>query len=383
MKLNKFNTIIVAAGRGIRFRHSTPKQFIKIGKDKILDININQILSHRLCDSVIVVLNKDFQKYYDCNKIKNRKLKFVIGRNSRQGSVLEGLKEIPKNNNSLIIHDAARPGIDHEIIDNLIKGLTKNVSCVIPILPLYDSIIKKNKSDLDSIKRKGLYRIQTPQIFRNNALSIKNLNINDEITDESEIIRKEKKNIKTIDGNERLLKITTLWDYKILKNILEKEKIYKVGNGFDVHKFSKQKGKQLFLGGVPIEHHYGLIGHSDADVLLHSITDAILGSISNGDIGSHFPPNNPKWKDVDSSIFLKKSIEILKKKKAKLINIDVTVICETPKILNYQDKIIKNISNITKLSIDDISIKATTTEGLGFIGRNEGIAVMSNVMIYI
>ncbi len=383
MKLNKFNTIIVAAGRGIRFRHSTPKQFIKIGKDKILDININQILSHRLCDSVIVVLNKDFQKYYDCNKIKNRKLKFVIGRNSRQGSVLEGLKEIPKNNNSLIIHDAARPGIDHEIIDNLIKGLTKNVSCVIPILPLYDSIIKKNKSDLDSIKRKGLYRIQTPQIFRNNALSIKNLNINDEITDESEIIRKEKKNIKTIDGNEKLLKITTLWDYKILKNILEKEKIYKVGNGFDVHKFSKKPGKQLFLGGVPIEHPYGLIGHSDADVVLHSITDAILGSISNGDIGSHFPPNNPKWKDVDSSIFLKKSMEILKKKKAKLINVDVTVICETPKILNYQDKIIKNISNITKLSIDDISIKATTTEGLGFIGRNEGIAVMSNVMIFI
>ena len=168
-----------------------------------------------------------------------------------------------------------------------------------------------------------------------------------------------------------------------MKNILEKEKIYKVGNGFDVHKFSKKPGKQLFLGGVPIEHPYGLIGHSDADVLLHSITDAILGSISNGDIGSHFPPNNPKWKDVDSSIFLKKSMEILKNKKAKLINVDVTVICETPKILNYQDKIIKNISNITKLSIDDISIKATTTEGLGFIGRNEGIAVMSNVMIYI
>lgn len=386
MKLNKFNTIIVAAGRGTRFKHSTPKQFIKIGTDNIIDININQFLSHKLCDSVIVVLNKDFQKYYDRNKIKNRKLKFVIGRSTRQGSVLEGLKEIPKNNNSLIIHDAARPGIDHEIIDKLIKGLTKNVSCVIPILPLYDSILKKNKSDLDtskSIKRKNLYRIQTPQIFRNNALSLRNLNINDEITDESEIIRKEKKNIKTIDGNERLLKITTLWDYKILKNILEKEKVYKVGNGFDVHKFSKQTGKQLFLGGVPIEHHHGLIGHSDADVLLHSITDAILGSISNGDIGSHFPPNNPKWKDIDSSFFLNKSIEMLKKKKGKLINIDVTVICETPKILNYQDKIIKNISNITKLSVDDISIKATTTEGLGFIGRNEGIAVMSNVMIYI
>ena len=306
---------------------------------------------------------------YDTINIKNNSINLI--------------KHIPKNNNSLLIHDAARPGIDHEIIDNLIKGLTKNVSCVIPILPLYDSILKINNSNLDSIERKDLYRIQTPQIFKNNALSIKNINLTDKITDESQIIRKEKKKIKTIEGKERLLKITSVWDYKILKNILEKEKIYKVGNGFDVHKFSKQTGKQLFLGGVPIEHHHGLIGHSDADVLLHSITDAILGSISNGDIGSHFPPNNPKWKDIDSSFFLKKSIEMLKKKRGKLINIDVTVICETPKIQNYQDKIIKNISNITKLSIDDISIKATTTEGLGFIGRNEGIAVMSNVMIYI
>ena len=168
-----------------------------------------------------------------------------------------------------------------------------------------------------------------------------------------------------------------------MKNILGKGKIYKVGNGFDVHKFSKKPGKLLLLGGVPIDHPYGLIGHSDADVLLHSITDAILGSISNGDIGSHFPPNNPKWKDVDSSLFLKKSMKLLKKKKARLINIDVTIICEKPKILNDHEKIIKNISNITKLSVDEISIKATTTEGLGFIGRNEGIAVMSNVMIYI
>ena len=383
MKLKKFDAIIVAAGRGKRFKHTTPKQYLKIGEQYIIDININQILSHRLCDSLIVVLNKDYQKYYDCNKIKSTKVKLVIGSNTRQGSVLEGLKHIPKNNNSLLIHDAARPGIDHEIIDNLIKGLTKNVSCVIPILPLYDSILKINNSNLDSIERKDLYRIQTPQIFKNNALSIKNINLTDEITDESQIIRKEKKKIKTIEGKERLLKITTVWDYKILKNILEKEKIYKVGNGFDVHKFSKKSGKILLLGGVPIDHPYGLIGHSDADVLLHSITDAILGSVSHGDIGSHFPPNDPTWKNANSSLFLKKSIEILKKKKAKLINIDVSVICETPKILNYQDKIIKNISNITKLSIDDISIKATTTEGLGFIGRNEGIAVMSNVMIYI
>ena len=232
MKLNKFDAIIVAAGRGKRFKHATPKQYLEIGEQYIIDININQILSHRLCDSLIVVLNKDYQKYYDFNKIKRKKVKLVIGTNTRQGSVLEGLKHIPKNNNSLLIHDAARPGIDHEIIDNLIKGLTKNVSCVIPILPLYDSILKINNSNLDSIERKDLYRIQTPQIFKNNALSIKNINLTDKITDESQIIRKEKKKIKTIEGKERLLKITSVWDYKILKNILEKEKIYKVGNGF-------------------------------------------------------------------------------------------------------------------------------------------------------
>ena len=168
----------------------------------------------------------------------------------------------------------------------------------------------------------------------------------------------------------------------VLMNIMIENKEYRTGSGFDVHAFSSKPSK-LILGGIKVDHQYGLIGHSDADVLLHSITDAILGSISKGDIGVHFPPTDKKWKDVESAVFLKKSIEILKKEGGKLINIDATVICEEPKIYKYNKKIVNNLSILTGLEADRISVKATTTEKLGFLGRNEGIAVMSSVMIRI
>ena len=201
-------------------------------------------------------------------------------------------------------------------------------------------------------------------------------------TDESEIMVKQGKKLKTIIGKESLLKITTEWDYMILMNIINQNKQYRTGSGFDVHAFSLKPSK-LILGGIEIDHQYGLIGHSDSDVLLHSITDAILGSISKGDIGIHFPPTDKKWKNIDSAIFLKKSIEILKNEGGKLINIDATIICEEPKIYKYNKKIIKNLSILTDLKTDRISIKATTTETLGFLGRKEGIAVISSVMIMI
>ena len=382
MSKKKFDAILLAAGKSSRFNIKVPKQYLYLGKKQILDYSIDQIYSHNLCNLLVVVVDKDYRSIYNSNSMKDKKIKFVFGGKSRQQSVINGIKSLPSTNNLILIHDAARPGIDHDIINKLIKILKKDVSCVIPLLPQHDSLVKNEKENNISINRQNLFRIQTPQVFQSNALKLKDFSKFPDATDESEIIVKKGEKLKTILGKEKLLKITTEWDYMVLKKIMIENKEYRTGSGFDVHAFSSKPSK-LLLGGIKVKHQYGLIGHSDADVLLHSITDAILGSISKGDIGIHFPPTDKKWKDVESAVFLKKSIEILKKEGGKLINIDATVICEEPKIYKYNKKIVNNLSILTGLEADRISVKATTTEKLGFLGRNEGIAVMSSVMIRI
>ena len=382
MSIKKFNAILLAAGISSRFNCSVPKQYLYLGKKQILDYSIDRIYNHKLCDLLIVVVDKNYRNIYNSNLIKNKRIKFVLGGESRQQSVINGIKSLPSSENLLLIHDAARPGIDHDIINKLIKVLDKNVSCAIPSLPQYDSLLKNEKKSNISISRQNLFRIQTPQVFQSNALKLNDFLKYPDATDESEIVLKKGKKLKTIPGKEKLLKITSEWDYMILRKIMNEDKEYRTGSGFDVHAFSSKPSK-LVLGGIEINHQYGLIGHSDADVLLHSITDAILGSISKGDIGIHFPPTDKKWKNIESAIFLKKSIDILKKEGGELINIDSTVICEEPKIYKYNKKITNNLSILTDLKTDRISIKGTTTENLGFLGRKEGIAVMSSVMIKI
>ncbi|MFL2813369.1 MAG: 2-C-methyl-D-erythritol 2,4-cyclodiphosphate synthase [Candidatus Puniceispirillales bacterium] len=382
MSIKKFNAILLAAGLSSRFNSDVPKQYLYLGKKQILDYSIDQIFNHNLCDLLVVVVDKNYMDTYNSNSLNNKKIKFILGGESRQQSVINGMNSLPSTDNLLLIHDAARPGIDHDIIDKLIEILEKDVSCAIPLLPQYDSLLKNEKETNISINRQNLFRIQTPQVFQSNALKFSDFLEYPDATDESEIILKKGKIMKTIPGKEKLLKITTKWDYMLLMKIMNEDKEYRTGSGFDVHAFSLKPSK-LVLGGIEIDHQYGLIGHSDADVLLHSITDAILGSISKGDIGIHFPPTDKKWKNIESAIFLEKSMNILKKKGGELINIDATVICEEPKIYKYSKKITDNLSILTGLKTDRISIKGTTTENLGFLGRKEGIAVMSSVMIKI
>ena len=382
MCIKKFNAILLSAGLSSRFNSEVPKQYLYLGKKQILDHSIDQIYTHNLCDLLVVVVDKDYRKNYNSNSLKDKNIKFVFGGPSRQQSVINGIKSLPSSDNLLLIHDAARPGIDHDIINKLIEILEKNVSCAIPLLPQYDSLLKNEKEFNISINRKNLFRIQTPQLFQSNSLKLNDFSEHPDATDESEIIVNKGKKLKTILGKEKLLKITTKWDYMLLMKVIKESKEYRTGSGFDVHAFSLKPSK-LVLGGIKIDHKYGLIGHSDADVLLHSITDAILGSISKGDIGIHFPPTDEKWKNIESAVFLKKSIDILKKEGGELINIDATVICEEPKIYKYNKKITNNLSILTGLNTDRISIKGTTTEKLGFLGRKEGIAVMSSVMIKI
>ena len=212
MSIKKFNAILLAAGLSSRFNSGVPKQYLYLGKKQILDYSIDQIYSHNLCDLLVVVEDKYYKNTYNSNSLKDKKIKFVFGGKSRQQSVINGIKSLPSTNNLLLIHDAARPGIDHDIINKLIKILEKNVSCAIPLLPQYDSLLKNEKEFNISINRKNLFRIQTPQVFQSNSLKLNDFSKYPDATDESEIIVKKGKKLKTIPGKEKLLKITSEWD---------------------------------------------------------------------------------------------------------------------------------------------------------------------------
>ena len=379
-KMKYFDAIILAAGNGIRFGGKTPKQFLKLNSTTVLDKSIDILISHKNCKNVIVVLSKNFKKFYLANSI-NKKIKFIIGGKNRSNSVYLGLKTLNYSKNNILIHDAARPGISHKIIDRLINNLIGYVSAVIPGLLVNDSIAYQTKKNYsETVKRENLYKIQTPQLFLNNTFDLLGFLKETNFTDEAELARLKGKSVKIIDGDEYLHKITTNWDYEIIKQKLTKQRYTRIGSGFDVHAFSNEKGP-LRIGGIDIPYKYKLKGHSDADVVLHAITDAILGSISEGDIGTHFPPSENKWKNMKSSYFLKESLKKLLSKGGILINIDITIICESPKILKYKIKMIKKIADICSISKEDVSVKATTTEGLGFTGRKEGIATLANVTI--
>mgnify|MGYP001489137735 CR=1 FL=1 len=288
-------------------------------------------------------------------------------------------KRLIKSKKSFSLSSPNRVVIVFEDLDKLISTKSEEIRGPKTEAPeqAIEGFVRSNK-----IERKNLYRVQTPQMFSANVLRLKDFDKNNEATDESEIIIKKNKKVKIIKGSEKLHKITTEWDYKFLMNIFDTKNNTRIGNGFDVHAFTKEPSK-LILGGVTIDYQFGLKGHSDADVLLHSITDAILGSISMGDIGMHFPQNESKWKNANSSIFLKKSLELLKEKNGEINNLDITIICEEPKISKYTKEIQKNLSKLLNIKEETISLKATTTEGLGFTGRKEGIAVMSNILVNI
>ena len=374
-----FDAIILAAGSSERFDSENPKQFLMIGGQSIINICVNVISSHPRCEKLMLVINKDYIKILKNFKF-TKKIFIINGGKTRSESVYNALLKLNSNNN-ILIHDVARPGVSHAIINNLIKELKKDIYAVIPGLIVNDSLAKKiNHNESSTIIRKDVYKIQTPQLFNSQAINLKKLKYNPFITDEAELVRKDGKKVKIISGDEQLHKITYSSDFKILKQLLYNDKKNKVGSGYDVHKFSLKKGP-LVLCGIKIPYKFKLQGHSDADVCFHALTDAILGSISKRDIGYHFPPSDIKWKNANSSLFLGHAIKLLKEKEGEILNIDMTIICEDPKLSKYIPKMIKSISKFSYLNSKDISIKATTTEGLGFTGRKEGIACLVNILV--
>jgi 2-C-methyl-D-erythritol 4-phosphate cytidylyltransferase/2-C-methyl-D-erythritol 2,4-cyclodiphosphate synthase len=372
--------LIVAAGRGMRLPGKIPKQYRVLYGHTVLKWSVLSFLLHSKIDTVQVVYNPEDSDLYELSLGDLDLAPPIKGGKNRQISVRLGLESIselrPRN---ILIHDGARPIVPKSLIDRVLFSLEKNITAI-PVIPINDTIIRINeKKIIQNIDRTDLWQVQTPQGFHFDAILEAHQNKQDNIyTDDSSIADSVGIPINLIPGAKENIKITTKNDFNYLaENVLLTET--RVGSGYDVHRLGP--GKEVRLAGVSIPNEKGLIGHSDADVVLHALTDGILGVLGAGDIGEHFPNNNPKYKDLDSKHFLLEAYKLLHTVGGNVLHIDITIICETPKISPYRHKMKSNIARLLKLELDRVSIKATTTEGLGFTGRKEGISAHATVTI--
>jgi 2-C-methyl-D-erythritol 4-phosphate cytidylyltransferase / 2-C-methyl-D-erythritol 2,4-cyclodiphosphate synthase len=362
--------ILLAAGDSKRLKSNTPKPFHKVNGETLLELSINSFKSFIQIKKTVVVYNQKHKKHLD--KLKLNKVIRVIGGKTRQESTYKALRKIEKMNcKKILIHDAARPSPPKELIKNIIR-MTKKNHAVIPIIKINDATkrIKKNVI-FKNIERDSLRFAQTPQGFTyKTILSMHKNNANKSIDDDSALFTTYGKKVSTIIGSKINLKITDKEDLNIFKS-LKKGKIY-TGIGFDIHKLVKNR--KLYLGGIKIPFEFGLEGHSDADPVLHSLIDSLLGACRLGDIGKLFSNKNKKYKNIRSTVLLKKTVELIKSKNFSINNIDINIIAEKPKIKKYSKKMIQTISKLCELNFNKINIKGKTTEKLGLIGKGKAIA---------
>jgi 2-C-methyl-D-erythritol 4-phosphate cytidylyltransferase/2-C-methyl-D-erythritol 2,4-cyclodiphosphate synthase len=313
----------------------------------------------------------------------------VTGGANRQQSVLAGLEALLLNApENVLIHDAARPFISAPVIDRVVQALGKSTG-VLAALPVSDTLkAGQNGVVARTISREGLWRAQTPQGFRYAAILEAHRTAasraGQDFTDDASIAEWHGLDVALVMGAERNIKLTTAEDFELAELFLAGGRAAveaRTGTGFDVHAF--EPGDHVMLCGVAVPHDAKLAGHSDADVGLHALTDALLGAIGAGDIGQHFPPSDPQWKGADSSLFLAHTGRLLRESGARVVNVDVTLICERPTIGPHVDAMRGRIGEILSIGVGRVSVKATTTEGLGFTGRREGIAAMASATIEI
>ena len=380
--------LILAGGKGERAKKTNknpPKQYIEFNNISPLRYLLKNISKMNEISSITVVISKDNIKEYkrDIRGIKNLR-KYVIGGKTRKDSSLKGIKNLKnefgnKKNQKVLIHDAARPFISKKIILQSIKNLKKyNATC--PYIKTEDTIKSIGSGyKIKDIDRNKLISLQTPQGFDLNKIFELHKKNKKEYTDDFSLITNEELSFKLIKGSKENFKITTYEDLLIFRDIILSKKKTLVGIGFDIHAFTE--GNEIILGGVKLKSKYKLLAHSDGDVLLHSITDAILGAIGKNDIGFHFPPSKSKYKNSNSILFLNKAMDFVRKYNGKIINLDINLICDYPKINPIKLKLKKNLSNLIGLEINKINIKATTTEDQGFINFKNGIASQAIISI--
>lgn len=301
----------------------------------------------------------------------------VIGGQTRGDSVRKGLGAVRGDN--VLIHDAARPFCPAIVIDRLLDALAENPG-VVPVLPVHDTLARWTELLGEPIEREGAVRVQTPQAFDLAKLKAAYDRWEGPYpSDDAAVAKAAGLNVGVVAGSRDLEKLTTPDDWERAEAAAASRKISRTGVGFDVHAFGGDG--PVMLGGVSIPHARGLAGHSDADVVLHAITDALLGAAGLGDIGDHFPPSDPQWKGASSDRFLIHAAALIGQRGGVVDHVDCTVICEAPKIAPHREAMRAYVANVLKLRIDQVSIKATTTERLGFAGRGEGIAAQAAATI--
>ena len=375
--------LIAAAGRGQRAGAGLPKQYRKLpGSNRsALAQSVAAFAAHEAIQSICVVIHEDDQKLYDydINELQlNTKLFSTLGGATRQQSVLNGLEALNDlHPDTVLIHDAARPFVSQALITRCLSALQTS-EAAIAALPVTDTLKRAQDGYIsDTVPRDGLYRAQTPQAFHyDKILAAHRAGGSDELTDDAAVAEAAGLNVALVDGDSQNIKLTFEDDF--VTPMLTP----RTGFGYDVHRFDADgSATQIMLGGIAIAHTRALIGHSDADVALHAITDALLGALAEGDIGDHFPPSDAANKDRPSSEFLAHAIGLATQRGAQISHIDLTIICEQPKIGPHRETMRQAIADICALPISAISVKATTTEGLGFAGREEGLAAQAVVTV--
>ena len=365
--------LIVAAGSGTRMGGGGPKQYAVAGGRAILARAIDSLAAHPAVGTIQVVIGAGQDAEYRAAVGDRRLPPPVIGGATRRASVAAGLAAI--DGDHVLIHDAARPDVPAAVIDRLLAAL-READGAVPVLALADTLAQAGDDLGAVVPRDHVVRVQTPQAFALPAIRAAHADWAgpDEPTDDAQLLRAAGGRVRMVAGDPALDKITHADDLARLRARVE-TMIVRVGSGFDVHAF--EPGDHVILGGVAVPHDAKLKGHSDADVVLHTITDAILGAIGDGDIGDHFPPSDPQWRGAASDRFLIHAHNLLTARGGVLDHVDVTIICEAPKVGPHRAAIRANIAQLLQLPLKRISVKATTTERLGFTGRGEGIAAQA------
>jgi 2-C-methyl-D-erythritol 4-phosphate cytidylyltransferase/2-C-methyl-D-erythritol 2,4-cyclodiphosphate synthase len=377
----RFAAAILAAGSGSRAGSGAAKQWRRLAGRPVLRWSVDALLAAGASPLVVTVpAGEEGQARDALAGVEG--VQVIIGGETRAQSAMRALDAMADDPPDVVlVHDAARPFVGRAHIESLLAALA-DADGAVPVLPVADTL-KRGSLDagLATVSREGLHRVQTPQAFHYDRL-VKAYAAwpGDETpTDDAMVVERAGGRVAPVPGDPRLMKLTYPEDFAMAEALAGQSRITRIGQGFDVHGFAPGDG--VWLCGVKIAHDLKLEGHSDADAGLHALTDAILGAIGEGDIGDHFPPSDPQWKDAASSRFLAHAVGLLLARGGRVVNADVTLVCEAPRIKPHREAMRARLAELLGVAPDRVSVKATTTEGLGFTGRREGLAAQAVVAV--
>lgn len=379
--------ILVAGGSGSRLGASLPKQFLPLAGRRVIDHVLDRFLGNKLFQGLVLVVPQDFVEEW--KGILPPEVEVTAGGITRQKSVHRGMQRVAADAEWILIHDVARPLVTEELLRKTLVAAQETGAAVTSI-PAADTLKRADERFYvqKTVSRERLFQIQTPQVFSRSLLEEAMEWAEDkgmDATDEAGLVESMGHKVRLVEGSQYNFKITRSEDLEMAEALLEKRASnrvvadFRIGEGYDVHAFAE--GRDLILGGVKVPFEMGLLGHSDADALLHAIGDALLGAIADGDLGKHFPDTDPKWKGASSRILLAEVARLVQNKGFQVANVDATLICQRPKLAPHISEMRENIAAALSLPVNRVSVKATTEEGLGFTGTMQGLAAKAVVLI--